>query len=491
VTSFIVVNNPKLWDFDIPEVQVISAKEYLINPSYTSLKGKVKIFNLSRSYRYQTLGYYVSLLAAARGHRVMPDILTIQDMKSQAVIRIISKELDEIIQKNLASLHSPQFILSVYFGKNVAKKYDRLAMELFNMFQAPFLRAFFEKDEKNQWRLININPIPASEIPEDHKPYVLDFAKKYFSDKSPLPHRKRNILPYDLAILVNPKEENPPSDAKALERFAREGEKAGFNVRFINSGDYSRLAEFDALFIRETTKVNHHTFRFSQRAAAEGLVVMDDPLSILRCTNKVYLAELIQRHNIPAPRTFILHQDNLEQIKQELGFPCVLKQPDSSFSQGVVKVDDETEFIRETKKLLNISDLIIAQEFLPTEFDWRVGILDREPLYVNKYFLARKHWQIMNWGAEEKNRYGKHESMVPEMAPRQLIRTALKAANLVGDGLYGVDLKQVGKNFFVIEINDNPSIESGVEDYLLKEKIYRTIMESFLRRVKEQKEGKK
>ena len=61
-------------------------------------------------------------------------------------------------------------------------------------------------------------------------------------------------------------------------------------------------AEFDALFIRETTLVNHHTYRFARRAASEGLVVIDDPESILKCTNKVFLAELLSRHKMPMPQ---------------------------------------------------------------------------------------------------------------------------------------------------------------------------------------------
>jgi glutathione synthase/RimK-type ligase-like ATP-grasp enzyme len=72
---------------------------------------------------------------------------------------------------------------------------------------------------------------------------------------------------------------------------------------YITRADIGRLPEFDALFIRDTTFANHYTYRFSRRATAEGLVVIDDPDSILKCNNKVYLAELLIRHNIPAPRT--------------------------------------------------------------------------------------------------------------------------------------------------------------------------------------------
>jgi glutathione synthase/RimK-type ligase-like ATP-grasp enzyme len=59
----------------------------------------------------------------------------------------------------------------------------------------------------------------------------------------------------------------------------------------------------------------------------------------------------------------------------------------------------------------------------------------------------------------------------------------LHAASLIGDGLYGVDLKQTPKGPVVIEVNDNPSIDSGVEDQVLKDQLYREIMGEFLRRL--------
>src|SRR5207248_5060634 len=126
-------------------------------------------------------------------------------------------------------------------------------------------------------------------------------------------------------------------------------------------------SEFDALFIRETTQVNHHTYRFARRAANEGLVVVDDPESILTCGNKVYLAELLARKGIPIPRTIIVDGGNIDQVGTELGFPCVLKMPDAAFSEGVVKVDDEKSLRRKIEDYLDSSALVVAQEFLPTK----------------------------------------------------------------------------------------------------------------------------
>jgi len=95
-------------------------------------------------------------------------------------------------------------------------------------------------------------------------------------------------------------------------------------------------------------------------------VVIDDPESILKCNNKVYLAEFLGRHHLPAPRTLIVHKGNVGEIIPALGLPCVLKQPDSSFSMGVVKAETEAELYARVSALLDKSELVIAQEWLPT-----------------------------------------------------------------------------------------------------------------------------
>lgn len=480
----IVVNTPHNWPLQVSGVEIVAARSYLTDPKYSDLRG-AKVFNLCRSYRYQTIGYYVSLLAEARGHKPLPSISTIQDLKSQSIIRVVSDDLDELIQKNLASLQSKKFTLSIYFGHNLAKKYDRLALQLFNLFPAPLLRAHFVYNDR--WQLHNIEPIAVSEIPEEHRPFVVQVATEHFAARRwRVP--KRVTPRFDLAILHNPEEEEPPSDEKAVQKFIKAAESLRLGAELITKDDYGQIAEFDALFIRETTNVNHHTYRFARRAAAEGLVVVDDPESILKCTNKVYLAELMGRHSIATPKTLIVHRDNVEAILRELGLPCILKQPDSYFSQGVVKVENEASLMAAVEKLLDKSDLVIAQEFLPTTFDWRIGIFDRQPLYVCKYFMAEKHWQIIKHDDAGEKTYGDFETLPVEFAPRQVVQTALRAANLIGDGLYGVDMKQSGRKCYVIEVNDNPNLDAGVEDVVLKDELYLRIMAVFLKRLERLKE---
>ena len=61
----VVVDAPKRWPLDIPGAEVVSSFRYLSDPELAQGPGR-KVFNLCRSLRYQTAGYYVSLLAEAR-----------------------------------------------------------------------------------------------------------------------------------------------------------------------------------------------------------------------------------------------------------------------------------------------------------------------------------------------------------------------------------------------------------------------------------------
>ena len=478
--TFVIVNDLKDWSFNIKNVEIVEAKSYLTDKLFSEIKS-ARVFNLCRSYKYQSTGYYVSLLAEARGHRVFPNVSTIQDLKTQGIVRSISDEFDELIQKSLVKIKPDEFILSIYFGQNVAKQYSRLASQIASLFQTPLMKAFFICNNKT-WILNKIQVVPVNEIPKNHLPYIEEFAESYFSKKR-IHSARVSMLAYDLAILVNPEEEEPPSNKKSIQMFVDAGEELGIRCELITKEDYSRIPEFDALFIRETTSVNHHTYKFARRAYTEGLIVIDDPYSILRCTNKVYMAEMLSNANIPTPKTLIFHKDNKDLSTKDLSFPIVLKPPDGSFSHGIVKIETQNELEKGIKKIFESSDLIIAQEFTYSDFDWRVGILDGRPLFVCQYFMAKDHWQIYDWKKQGNNRYGNTKSIPVYHAPKKVISTALRAANIIGKGLYGVDLKEIGEKPLVIEINDNPNIDTGIEDQIMGEHLYYEIMRVFKEKI--------
>ncbi len=481
----VIVEKKADWKPNFPDIQVVTAKDYLSLSEYFSLKN-AKVINLCRSYRYLSEGYYCSLLAEARQHKIIPSVRTLRDLSSKEIYSLDTESLDELLQKILIkeNLQQTQTELEmlIFFGECNIPALKKLAQQLFATFSCPLLKVVFKLD--NKWSIYSIKALTLSNLEEKDEAFFIDALNQYTLKKTTTKRHRYNYR-YDLAILYNPEDNCAPSDPETLEKMIKIGRKLDINVDLITKKDYSRLAEYDALFIRETTSIEHYTYRFAKKAESEGMVVIDDPNSILRCTNKVYLAELLKANKIPIPNTLILQKDTFspERIKQTFSYPVVLKIPDGAFSRGVYKVETENELIDISRKLFKESDIILAQEYLYTSFDWRIGILNQKPLFACKYFMSAKHWQIMKHGDNGMYVYGDTETFLVDEAPPHVIKTALKAANLIGNGLYGVDLKETEKGLVVIEINDNPNIEEGFEGIKLGDQLYKIIFKEFIRRI--------
>ncbi|MDW8480086.1 MAG: RimK family protein [Xanthomonadales bacterium] len=486
----IVVERMSDWGSYYPSENVMPALEYLRMP-IGGEEPRTQVINLCRSSRYLGLGYYVSLLAEARGHRVIPSVRTLNDLRRKSVYGLDVADLNTRLRRYLPAegRDATEFSLLVYFGETASGELADLARQIFEAFPAPILRIGFERQKV--WQISQIRPVGLAAL-HDEQEDAFAAALERFSRKIWRKPRARRRFRYDLAMLHDPAEEWPPSDRKALANFVRAGRALGVEVDLITRQDYARLAEYDALFIRETTALDHHTYRFAHKAEREGMVVIDDPTSILKCTNKIYLADLLKSRKLPAPRTEIIDRDDLARLQalpELLGFPIVLKIPDGSFSRGVVKAENPAELEAGAQRLFEHTALLLAQEYLYTDFDWRIGVLNGQPLFACQYFMSRGHWQVYNHQASGGRRHGKWKTMAVREAPAEVVRLALKACSLIGDGLYGVDLKQVGDRVVIIEVNDNPSIEAGVEDAYLGEDLYRRIIEEFVRRLERKRLG--
>lgn len=469
--------------FEAGRHPAVRTRDYILNPP-PARRTPPKILNLSRSYGYQTLGYYASLLAEARGQKVIPSVTTILELKRRNAYAYALPELEQTLIRTIRRLAEPpqaSFRLFLALGTCDDPRFARFARQVYDWFRCPLLEVFVQQAEP--WRIRKIAPVSVHELGEAGKRQLAAAIDAHM--REPWRSPKARVQPrFTLAVLADPREELPPSDIPTLRHFARIAEPMGLGVEVIGRKDLDRIPEFDALWIRETTNIDHHTFRFAVRAEQEGLPVIDDPASIMRCTNKVYLAELMQANQVPTPRTVILSSAReIDALEAQIPYPIVLKIPDGSFSRGVAKCANRGELERMLLGMLEDSDLILAQEFMPTEYDWRVGVLDGEPLFVSQYLMAKKHWQIVRHAENGKAVEGGFRTLAMAATPREVLDTAVRAARLVGRGLYGVDLKQNERGVFVIEVNDNPNLVHDVEDAAEKDEIWRRMASWFLKRI--------
>lgn len=443
-------------------------------------ESQTRVINLCKTTQYLSRGYYCSLLAEARRHKVLPSVRTINDI---AELTSDNNKLSIPIPKTILKQADVKNndCLFIYFGWCESERYQKLAKHVYLRFSVPIL--IVKLQVEGQRLFASPSNIGFEELDHKQQKQFLDRLEQFTGKVWRSASQKR--FRWDMAILVNDNEKMPPSDKKALTKFVKAAEKYGINAELVNHEQVTMVSRYDALFLRETTAIQHHTYRLASRAEQEGLVVIDDPMSILRCCNKVFLHDAFTYNQVPTLKTRFVSDCSaatVAEIEQEFTYPIVLKLPESSFSLGVFKVANRTELVKQLTHLFETSSLILIQEYFNTEFDWRIGVLNGRALYACRYYMARNHWQIYNH-ASKRNSSGGFETLPTFEVPRLVLQAAIKACQFIGNGLYGVDIKQSENKVCVIEVNDNPSIENKVEDLYLGDELYMQIMQEFADRL--------
>jgi glutathione synthase/RimK-type ligase-like ATP-grasp enzyme/gamma-glutamyl:cysteine ligase YbdK (ATP-grasp superfamily) len=511
----------------LPEGITVAADRYLEGGDALGEAGAV-VVNLCRTWKYGSKGYYVSLLADARGQHAIPPVDVSEGFADayglfrtlqEAGVPTVDPEEMRARRRAAKSTSSPEeegdeddapraFPLPlvrvqekegwvvrpateeeaaetlVYLGSAADARFRNTALAVYREWPAPVLRLQLLRED-GEWKVTALAPVPPHRLGrEEHAELceALGDQKRIVRRGTEPPREERRA---SLAVLHDPDDVFSPSSPETLDRLERVAAKRNVHVRRIGLDELHKLPEYDALWIRALTGVSEPAFQFALRAEALGMPVVDDSQSIIRCGNKVFLEELLRREGIPTPRTRILTRHTPWEQVSELGSPLVIKLPDGSFSAAVHKVSSRDEFRRRADDMFRRSPLIIAQEFLPTDYDWRITVLDGRILFACKYHMARGHWQVRTETAGGKERYGRVEAVPRDSAPKPVVDAALRAAGLIGDGLYGVDLKETADGPVVIEINDNPNLDVGYDDAADGTTIYEDVVDFFVRRIEQ------
>jgi glutathione synthase/RimK-type ligase-like ATP-grasp enzyme len=253
----------------------------------------------------------------------------------------------------------------------------------------------------------------------------------------------------------------------ALTNYRLAAFELGHQLDFLFRNELKYINNYDAIFIRALTDPLNSSYLVARLAQMLGLRVIDEPESIRICCDKVNMYKRLINCEIPIPKTVFLDtnevsKENASELFETLGFPLVLKAPNSSFSLHVDKVNSVEQFMKIGKKFLRRADRIVVQQYLPSDYDWRVVILNGKVLAVVKYIFAQNTWRLMD--RSEDGEVSKVYGMAVEDANPKLLEVALKATRAIGKSLYGVDIKEVDGEYLVIEVNDNPNIDAGSED---------------------------
>lgn len=449
----------------------------------SDLKTHKKVINLCGHYRYLSTGYYCSLLGESKGLDIIPSVRVVLDGQQPEQIKNNLQDLVVSLHRGLKrfnELPGTRFSILICFGYSKNNFFKEFSKAIFVRFRAPIIRVDIQEDKTYKIKriaILGMNTLTASE-----KDFLEESLLKFLKTRQKT--KTTTLVPrWSLAILVNPEEKLPPSNPRAISKFQKIGSQMGIEVQLIHKKDYHRVSEFDALFIRETTMLTDHTYSFSLKAESEGIPVIDSPTCIMRSTNKIFMHNLFVSKGIPIPQAVIFSKSTMSSVGEKLGYPMVIKIPDGNFSKGIHKVSTEAEFKAVCATLFVKTELLLAQAFVPTDYDWRIGVLSGVPLFACKYWMAPNHWQIYKQLGNGRVSAGNSEGVPIEKVDPELLKLAVTCSDLVGKGLYGVDIKQTPTGYVVMEVNDNPNVDAGVEDIILKDELYRRILVDIQNRV--------
>jgi glutathione synthase/RimK-type ligase-like ATP-grasp enzyme len=490
----IIVENREQFRWPGVEADIMTAAEFVADAS----GARRMVINLCRDYRYLGLGYYCSLLAEARGQTVYPKVQAILRLRSKPRRRSRKRSLaedDRPLHAALARLPVPltepparpsevprretKLRLAVYLGHTANKLFRGLARRLFRLIGCPLMAVSLVRDS-GSWRLDQVTPLGLDNIPRADDTLFL----KALADcaEPAVPARIVRVRPaFRLGVLHDQHEKLSPSRRVTIDHMAEIGHELGIELSVLSIRERDLLPGFDGLFIRQTTSVENATFGFATEAERLGIPVIDDPASILRCGNKVYLAGLLPQQGVATPETRLVTATDVEAMVQHARFPLVLKAPDGCFGTGVKRAEDGEQFRAIAGQMLQNSAVILAQRFLPTAFDWRIGLLDGQPLFAARYHMCGDHWQIIRHNDDGSHAEGRTEAVPIAQVPAAVLDAAARAGALIGRGLYGIDLKETASAVYVIEINDNPNIDLGLEDTAEGDALYRRLLRHFQR----------
>lgn len=280
-----------------------------------------------------------------------------------------------------------------------------------------------------------------------------------------------------ISILVDHNDPYPPSNDIAIEKFANAARDAELQPIIVEGNQPGRIIFSEALFIRTTTSTYDYTHELAAMMEEMEKPVIDSTRSIENGGNKVYIYNQAIKRGFPIPETLII--SNSVELDLVTNFPAVVKPVHECFSKNIFLAEKRSDLDR-------IQQFpVVVQEFLYTPYDWRITILEGKPLFVCKYYMANDYWKVVDYSKSLMggDGFGDVECVTLKETPKEIMQLALRATNeCYGNDLFGVDIKEKDGELYLIEVNDNPSVDAGADDGLGDE-IYHEVMQCFKRRI--------
>lgn len=216
-------------------------------------------------------------------------------------------------------------------------------------------------------------------------------------------------------------------------------------------GDMDVLRDLKAVIVRPIGRgsLEEIIFRMDllHRLRRLGLYIINPPHAIERSVDKYHALALLEEAGLPVPRT-VVTECSREALKafHELGGDVVIKPIFGSRGIGSTRVSDPDVAERIFRALEFHHQVIYIQEYIPHgNYDLRLFVLG------NRVIAAMR--RVANsW----KTNVSQGATPVPYKPTREIEELAIKASEVIGCEVSGVDILETDRGPFIIELNSQP-----------------------------------
>jgi len=217
-------------------------------------------------------------------------------------------------------------------------------------------------------------------------------------------------------------------------------------------GEANILKDLNALIIRPIGRgsLEEIIFRMDllHRLQRLGMFIVNPPLSIERSVDKYHTLALMEEQGLPVPQTIVTESPE-EALKafHELGEDVVIKPLFGSRGIGSTRVNDPDVAERLFRAIVFYHGVLYLQKFIPH------GNSDIRAFVVGARVIAAMH-RVMpsSW----KTNVSLGAKPVPLKLSRELEKLAVKATEVIGCKIAGVDILEGEDGPVIIELNSQP-----------------------------------
>ncbi|WP_166041024.1 glutathione synthetase [Sphingosinicella sp. YJ22] len=227
------------------------------------------------------------------------------------------------------------------------------------------------------------------------------------------------------------------------------------------------MAGIDVLMLRNDPSIDAQNapwamdsgILFGREAARRGVIVLNDPDSLGRATNKLYFQSFPAEAR--AETLITKHASDIKAFAKDHGGNIILKPLQGSGGSGVFKVDPENQSnLNQMIEAIGRDGYIIAQAYVPAakKGDIRLFMMNGAPLQIKGKFAALRRVAAKDDIRSNIHAGGKAEAV--EVGDTELAVAELIRPKLVADGMFLVGVDIVGDKILEVNVFSPGNLES-------------------------------